>query len=244
MVQRYAGNTSRFIYDKKERQKEVCYWVVFITILAIILMTVGAIGYYLGKITILSRMTSAAEAEMAEFSKFYSNNTVTYSPVSSSVISVDVSPTAEAQEGLPLPDPKVADGSFKTYMDYKSITDMHSAQYQLQQLCWTDTDGFRRYEHYYLIALGSAYTNMIGETFDVYISSSDKPKHCMVGEAKADKNTDETHRFIEENGNIVEFIIDKTVMDQNVLLRGDISSLGFQGSIIKIVRTEYEELKP
>ncbi len=145
-----------------------------------------------------------------------------------------------AAVGEELPDPAVADGSFKTMLPYHKITRVDSAQYQLQKLCYTDSQGFRRYQQYYLIALGMAYTNTIGETFEVELSSG-KRIDCMIGDIKHPRDTDPSMRYIPINGNIVEFIIDETVMDPNIQPGGDISPLGFEGSVIRIARTDFEE---
>ena len=220
---------------RKDRRRQVGKDTIIVILILIILMMVGLTGYYLGKTAIiLSRVNSYASAMEFDDSMVDKVDLANL---------IQVIPTEPIKMGLPLPDPKLADGKFKTYMDYRAITRKSSPQYQLQKLSWTDEDGFRRYEHYYLIALGSAYTNQIGETFDIILSSQEV-KHCMIGDVKADKDTDKSNRFIEHNGNIVEFIIDREVMDREVLSRGDISSLGFEGSITTLIRTEYEDLKP
>lgn len=145
-------------------------------------------------------------------------------------------PTEAVQGILALPS---ADGKFKTYMDYRTITRRDSAQYQLQQLAWTDADGFRRYEQYYLIALGTAYGNTIGQTYEITLSSG-RVFLGMLGDVKADEHTDRTHKYIEMNGNVVEFIIDRKKMDADVLTGGDISPLGFDGAVTKIRKVDFE----
>lgn len=130
--------------------------------------------------------------------------------------------------------PPDATGLFKTYMDWKTITRQTSKQWHLQQLCYTDKPGFRRFNDDYLVALGTYYFDCIGERFLITLSSG-RFFTATVGEEKADKDTDPTHRF-SSHGNIVEFIIDDEVMDPAVLLSGDISSLGFQGDVISIRR--------
>ncbi len=153
-------------------------------------------------------------------------------------------PATPAEDpGLSLPDPKVADGSFKTFLPYNLITKKDSPQLMLQQLAWTDRNGFRRYNHYYLIALGMAYTNTIGETFEVELSSG-QTVQCMVGDVKHPKDTDPSMRFVPVNGNIVEFIVDKESLDPEIVSGGNISPLGFQGSITRILPTGYTEVAP
>ena len=201
-------------------------------LIAIILILVLVISFKLGQISELQKMTS--EVEAAEFDD-------------STADQIDminrITPTTTPDPGLPLPDQALADGSFKTYMDYRAITRKDSPQYQLQKLAWTDADGFRRYEQYYLIAMGTAYTNTIGETFDITLSTG-KTIACMVGDVKDNQHTDRTNRYIPINGNIVEFIIDSNRMDPGILSCGDISSLGFQGAVTQIQATEYSEATP
>ena len=63
------------------------------------------------------------------------------------------------------------DNSFKAYMDYKSITNPSSIQYQMQQAAWTDENGFRKYGNdRYMVALGTYYTGYsCGKTFKVVL---------------------------------------------------------------------------
>lgn len=154
---------------------------------------------------------------------------------------VKVTPTAAiTKTGEELPDPAVADGSFKTMLRIGKINRKDSAQYQFKKLCYTDDQGCIRYFQYYSIALGMAYTNTIGETFEVELSTG-RIVDCIIGDVKDPRDTDPTMRYIEHNGNIVEFIIDETVMDPNIQAGGDISPLGFEGSIVRISRTDFEE---
>ena len=46
---------------------------------------------------------------------------------------------------------------FKAYMDYRTITDTASRQYQLQQSAWTDDQGLRRLGEDYLVAMGTGW---------------------------------------------------------------------------------------
>ena len=45
------------------------------------------------------------------------------------------------EESLPIPD---VNTDFKTYMDYRAITNTDSVQYALQQEAYTDSQGIRR----------------------------------------------------------------------------------------------------
>ncbi|MFA5448851.1 MAG: hypothetical protein WC292_00195 [Clostridia bacterium] len=49
----------------------------------------------------------------------------------------------------------------KTYMDYRSITRLGSRQLELQQRAWTDSQGFRKIDDYYMVAMGTFYGEVI-----------------------------------------------------------------------------------
>ena len=162
--------------------------------------------------------------------------TVTIAPTKAPAAAVFAAEMPEEETGLQLPDPKVADGSFKTYMDYRSITCKTSAQYKLQQKATTDAAGFRRYQNYYLVDMGTAYAKKVGETFEITLASG-KTIACMIGDIKAPQHTDKTNRYMTANGNIVEWIIDRKRMSPRALSLGDVSSLGLQGAVVRILPT-------
>jgi hypothetical protein len=124
-------------------------------------------------------------------------------------------------------------GSFKTYMDYRTITNRTSMQWALQQDAYTDEQGFRRYDGKYMIALGTYYSPSVGKEFRITLDSG-VVVDAIVGDVKQDIHTDETNRFIPFNGNIVEFIVDVQAMDALPKKLGDVSVLGLDGSVIKI----------
>lgn len=139
----------------------------------------------------------------------------------------------EAYELLEMDLPSEADGSFKTYMDYRTITNRSSKQWHLQQLAKTNDAGFRTFNGAYLVAMGSAYSTEIGELFRI-TTDQNESFIVMIGDLKKDVHTDPTNRFIESNGNIVEFIVDQKKMDPTALKMGDVSYAGLKGSIKKI----------
>lgn len=139
--------------------------------------------------------------------------------------------TDKRYESLPLP--SQATGSFKTYMDYRAITNKTSKQWNLQQLAKTNEEGFRVFNGAYLVALGSAYASEIGDTFKI-TTSEGISFLAMAGDFKKDIHTDETNRYMKENGNIVEFIVDTEVLSKEAIKAGDVSVAGFNGAITKI----------
>lgn len=135
------------------------------------------------------------------------------------------------------------DTSFKAYMDYRTITNTTSMQYQLQQEAYTDEYGFRRIGNDYMVALGTRFAKSCGERFQITLDSG-VTFTVVVGDIKQDIHTDATNTYRSVSngkGNVVEFIIDKEVMPGAVLSLGTISSLGFEGNVSYISRLGLEQ---
>lgn len=129
--------------------------------------------------------------------------------------------------------PEDADGSFKTYMDYEKITNKSSRQWHLQQLAYTDSEGFRKFNDSYLVAVGTYYADEVGKEFRVTLDSG-IVFHAMVGDVKQDIHTDANNQYVTTNGNIMEFIVDVDKLDELTKKLGNVSNSGLEGSIIKI----------
>lgn len=125
--------------------------------------------------------------------------------------------------------------SFKAYMDYRCITDRTSKQWEIQKTAITDNEtGIRMCGEYYLVALGSYYTQNCGEKFIIRLSSGKEFK-VMIGDLKADAHTNSTHQY-SQNGNIIEFIVDTYKISKLSKQMGDISCSGFEGTITSIIK--------
>ena len=135
--------------------------------------------------------------------------------------------------------------SFKTFMSYKAIKNRTTKQYELQQDCTTSPEGLRTYNGYYAVALGTGFNAEVGDYVDVELSSGNT-LHCVVGDIKQDCHTDKTNKQVEQNGNVVEFIVDTKKLDPDVKKTGDISNVSeqFQGDVENIVVYEEEDKKP
>ena len=138
------------------------------------------------------------------------------------------------------------DTSFKSYMNYKAITDKESPQYKIQQQATTDDDGLRVIGDYYIVAMGSYYVSEIGDKFLIYLDTGEKIK-VIAGDIKANKHTDDTNRYknvYDMDGNfigknVLEFIVDTSVLDEKAKNWGNISAIdGFEGSISAIYKLE------
>lgn len=112
---------------------------------------------------------------------------------------------------------------------------------RMQLAAWTDEQGCRRYEDYYIVGLGSAYADRIGETFEVELDTGVTFK-IITGDMKADCDTDSTNRYCpcinydgEQCANILEFIIDRDVLDPKAYAWGGIDYYqNFKGNIVRL----------
>jgi hypothetical protein len=157
--------------------------------------------------------------------KVYVENTPVRSPEPKLTVEVNYS----AYRLMELP--SEADGQFKSYMDYRKITDRTSKQYALQQLCYTDKLGFRRFNGDYVVAVGTGYADRIGQELIVTLSSG-VIFTAIVGDIKRNSDTDPTNRYIPSNGNIIEYIVDTLEMDYHTKIIGDISGLDMFGAVV------------
>ena len=141
------------------------------------------------------------------------------------------------------------DTSFKTYMDYRCITDKTSAQYMLQMEAYTDDMGLRKYEDHYIVAMGTYYSDNVGDTFKITLDN-DYSFNVIIGDIKADCHTDSKNMYspvYDENGNfvsanVIEFIVDTKKLDRSVKKLGTIEAYDdFKGNIVKIERTDVYE---
>ena len=141
------------------------------------------------------------------------------------------------------------DTAFKTYMDYRKITDKTSAQYMLQMEAYTDDMGLRKYGDHYIVAIGTYYSDNIGDTFKITLDN-DTSFNVIIGDIKADCHTDSQNMYspvYDNNGNlisanVIEFIVDTNKLDRSVKKLGTVSAYDdFKGNIVKIERTDVYE---
>ena len=186
-------------------------------------------------LALLTMVTIGSAVMMAENEKNTGEDTGAGAPVV----------TATVQEhnfdGSNSPEYAIPSGntSFKSYMDYRAITNKNSAQWDLQTKCWTDKDGLRRKGDYYVVALGSYYADHIGDRFIITLDTGVEIP-VIVGDLKADKHTDATNRYtLTEDGrkNILEFVVDTQSLPEMARKMGDVSYVsGFRGNVRSIER--------
>ena len=121
------------------------------------------------------------------------------------------------------------DTSMKTYMDYKAITDTHSVQYEIQQECYTDGDGLRRYKtEEYVVAVGSKIAD-VGDYITVELDTGET-LDCIVGDSKGDR----WYHLCGKGHNVVEFIVDTETLDPDAKRAGDVSCIVGNGNVERI----------
>ena len=99
--------------------------------------------------------------------------------------------------------------SFKSWMSYTAVTDEASPQYKLLRgsSAYTGEYGIRMVDGRYCVAMGSHYTSTIGTKVDIVLESG-TVLPCVLGDQKADGDTDSLNRYHTDDGSYVEFIID------------------------------------
>jgi len=125
-----------------------------------------------------------------------------------------------------------------TFMPYTAVTSESSNQYQLlySDECYTDqSTGIRVVNDRYCIALGTAYTDVIGTKVDVVMANGSTIP-CILGDVKNPAHTDSTNRYQQYDGSVVEFIIDSQYFTGTEQYPDD-----FSGDVVELV--VYEEIE-
>ena len=145
----------------------------------------------------------------------------------------------EQEIQLEIPD---CDTSFKAYMDYSCITDDTTIQWELQQKAYTNEYGLRKIGTDYCVAVGSYYSETVGERFKITLDS-DNEFTVIISDLKKDEHTDSSNRYspvYDENGefysaNVLEFVVDTKQLHSMVITLGTVSYYDeFKGNIVSI----------
>lgn len=110
----------------------------------------------------------------------------------------------------------------KAYENYTAITNIHTNHYALEQVAITDEYGFRRVEGRYLIAIGTYFNAPVGTYIDVELENG-VVIPAIVGDIKADVDTEDNNVYSLSCGCATEFIVDGWIIDPYT--RGDVSSV-------------------
>lgn len=159
-----------------------------------------------------------------------------------------ISANAMTAEYIDLGVPTDVDTSFKTYMDWRTITDRTSAQYKcIQKWAWRDENGFMRAngekdlgieEDYYLVALGSYYGSEIGTKYRI-TTDTGQVFYGMLADQKADIHTNSTNQYA-ANNDVVEFLVDTRYLHKGVKVMGSANvHEPLNGQVAKIERINF-----
>lgn len=140
------------------------------------------------------------------------------------------------------------DSSFKTYMDYRAITNKNSDQYKfISAWGWIDSNGFMRAngerdlginDDYYLIALGSYYGTTIGTKYKI-TTDIGNVFYGVLADCKDDRHTNNTHQY-SYNNDVVEFIVDTKKLNKQVKVMGSSNVyMPLNGKIASIERINF-----
>lgn len=95
---------------------------------------------------------------------------------------------------------------FKTYMYASAITNTASAQYQLISRAYVGDYGIMMIDGCYLVAMGTAYANYIGQRYQVTFETG-QVINVIIGDVKQDIHTDQYNSAGAANGDLLEFIV-------------------------------------
>lgn len=144
--------------------------------------------------------------------------------------------------------PSGIDTSFKTYMDWRKITNSSSAQYKyIRKFGWCDGEGFMRAsgerglgitDDYYMIALGSYYGTTIGTKYRI-TTDTGMIFYGVLADVKADIHTNSTNQYA-RNHDVVEFLVDIRYLNRTVKRMGSANVyMPLNGHIAKIERIDF-----
>lgn len=132
------------------------------------------------------------------------------------------------------PLPVMSDSSVKPYMDYRTITDYTSPQYQIVSQAIHETDGTLTVDGYTCVALGQQYGE-VGDRFIVTIGG--KEYKLIMADAKRYCDTAGGAGWCGVNGHVIEMVVDSWMLPGECKTMGDCNSI-IPGSVEKVERLE------
>lgn len=113
----------------------------------------------------------------------------------------------------------------KSYMDYRTVTARGTKAYRVSRnLAYTGNYGIRQIDGRYLCAVGTYYAseNQVGKYVDLILANGTVIP-CILGDTKADKDTDSTNRYTRHDHSVVEFIVDTGSLSGRVRRQGNLN---------------------
>lgn len=117
-------------------------------------------------------------------------------------------------------------GSFKSFMDYRTITSTNSVQYKLQENAYTGDYGIRMIDGRYMVAVASTFGEA-GDEIEIVLEDG-TVLNCVIGDIKA--YTD----LLGGDSSLVEFIVDRDYTPEEVELMGTYGVI-FPGNVIEVI---------
>lgn len=122
--------------------------------------------------------------------------------------------------------------SFKSYMGYHKITNHNSQQWALQQTAYSDENGLRKIDDYYLVAMGQYY-GTVGDKFKVTLSSGQQFNVIMGDMKKYEHTFNGEGQIGADNKDMFEFIVDYSNLNSNIKRDGSVNCI-FNGTVLKL----------
>lgn len=130
----------------------------------------------------------------------------------------------------------------KHFTDYRFYNLWYTPHYRLQQSAYTDKDGLRRFNDDYIVAMGKFYSEDIGDRFHVTLDTGVEFT-VILGDGKHPSDCDINNMYApcmnyadEDCANLLEFIVDDSIMSADVYAYGSIDCIDkFKGNIVKMV---------
>ena len=127
---------------------------------------------------------------------------------------------------------------FKCYERYQMLRG--GKQKELQDMAYTDDLGFRKIDDKYMVAIGTHFNTEVGQVIDLELED-DRAILCIVGDIKADVDTDENNIFTIYNGCCSEFIVDDEAFPEEVKVTGNVSTIPEFSSPVRAI-TVYDKI--
>ena len=143
-------------------------------------------------------------------------------------------------------------GQFKSFMDYKAITDKSTPNYNFTHEnanFHVGKSGLTYYQDgentYPVVAVGSGISDKIGQLIEVTLNNQGHPNtlRCVIGDQKDDGDTDPTTHTVHKNDHsVVEFLVDygrlkeanPTAVNMGDLTYLDNSQFNLKGNVTKV----------
>ena len=168
----------------------------------------------------------------------YDCNWFPYSEPIIEYVSYPIEQTAQIEmvnESLEIP---LGNSDFHMYMDYRTLTNTTTKQWKLQQMAWTDSDGFRRIGNDYCVALGTYYGN-IGDRFRI-ITDEGNSYTAIMSDAKGSDavfydSVRSWYHYAGNGCNVVEFIVQTEYLPSAVTISGSCGAVDYlSGNVVSI----------